>query len=56
MALGPRTLGLNITTIIPELTLAAVIPQLAPYIPLQEASLADAHESARELARAFETH
>jgi FMN-dependent NADH-azoreductase len=53
MGLGARTLGLDLTTIIPEMTLASSMPQLTEFVPLQEASLAAAHQRARDLAREF---
>ena len=53
LVLGPRTLGLDVSTITPELTLAPVVPQLAAFIGLHEASLLDSHTRARELAGAF---
>lgn len=40
-------LGLDVTALTPELTMAPVVPALAPLIPLHEASLADAHKQAR---------
>lgn len=43
-------LGLDVSTVIPELTLAAYKPALASLLPMHEASLADAHERVRELA------
>ncbi|MDH6622646.1 FMN-dependent NADH-azoreductase [Streptomyces sp. LBL] len=46
----PHTLGLDLTTVTPELTLAPVRSALSGLIPLHEASLADAHEQARRLA------
>jgi FMN-dependent NADH-azoreductase len=49
--LGPRTLGLDLTTITPELTLAPVVPEMAPLIGLYEASMADSHAQARQLAK-----
>lgn len=49
--LGPRTLGLAVTVITPELTLAPVVPQFADLIGLHEASLADSHARARQLGK-----
>ncbi|MET7730327.1 NAD(P)H-dependent oxidoreductase [Streptomyces sp. NPDC005402] len=46
----PHTLGLDLTTVTPELTLAPHNPAMAPLIPLHEASLAEAHEQAGRLA------
>ncbi|MFD7405251.1 FMN-dependent NADH-azoreductase [Streptomyces sp. NPDC059866] len=43
----PAYLGLDVTTLTPELTKAPVVPALAHLIPVHEASLADAHEQAR---------
>jgi FMN-dependent NADH-azoreductase len=49
--LGPRTLGLDLTIVTPELTLAPVVPELAPFIALHEASMAHSHAQARQLAK-----
>lgn len=46
----PGYLGLDVTTLTPELTKAPVLPQLAHLIPAHEASVAHAHEQARILA------
>lgn len=46
-------LGLEVTTVIPELTMAPHDPALAGLLPLHEASMADAHDRVRELARAI---
>ncbi|MGW6425056.1 FMN-dependent NADH-azoreductase [Nocardia sp. NPDC055053] len=43
-------LGLDITTVTPELTMAPHAPALASLLPVYEASLADAHNRARRLA------
>lgn len=43
-------LGLDVTTVIPELTMAPHTPGLAALLPTHEASMADAHDRARELA------
>lgn len=43
-------LGLDVTTVIPELTMAPHAPTLAALIPKHEASMADAHQRTRELA------
>lgn len=43
----PTLLGLDVTTITAELTMAPVVPMLAHLIPAHEASLAGAHEEAR---------
>ncbi|MDX3585571.1 NAD(P)H-dependent oxidoreductase [Streptomyces europaeiscabiei] len=43
----PAVLGLDVTTLTPELTMAPVAPTLAHLLSLHEASLADAHEQAR---------
>lgn len=45
-------LGLDVTTVIPELTMAPHAPALAALLPMHEASMANAHEAARELASA----
>ncbi|AXK31356.1 FMN-dependent NADH-azoreductase [Streptomyces armeniacus] len=42
--------GLDVTTVIPELTMAPHVTALATLLPKHEASMADAHERARELA------
>lgn len=49
----PHTLGLDLTTVTPELTLAPHTPALSTLIPLHEASMADAHEQAGQLAGAI---
>lgn len=49
----PRSLGLDVSTLTPELTLATVIPAMASLLPLHEASLAQAHERARRIAEKF---
>ncbi|GGU90472.1 hypothetical protein GCM10010182_01320 [Actinomadura cremea] len=43
-------LGLDVTTVIPELTMAPHTPALASLLPMHEASMADAHDRARALA------
>ena len=43
-------LGLDVTTVIPELTMAPLAPALAELLPKHEASMANAHGRARELA------
>jgi FMN-dependent NADH-azoreductase len=43
-------LGLDVTTVIPELTMAPHAPALAALLPKHEASMANAHDRARELA------
>jgi FMN-dependent NADH-azoreductase len=43
-------LGLDVTTVIPELTMAPHAPALAALLPKHETSMADAHDRARELA------
>lgn len=43
-------LGLDVTTVIPELTMAPHAPALAALLPKHEASMVDAHGRARELA------
>ena len=46
-----HTLGLDVTTVTPELTMAPDIPAMAGLLPLHEASLAEAHDQARRLAK-----
>jgi FMN-dependent NADH-azoreductase len=46
-------LGLDLTTVVPELTMAPHTPVLAPLLPMHEASMARAHERARDLAAAI---
>jgi FMN-dependent NADH-azoreductase len=53
MGLGSPTLGLELTTILPEMTLASSTPLLSQFVDLQRSSLAAAHERARDLAREF---
>lgn len=48
-------LGLDVTTVTPELTMAPHAPALASLLPLHEASMAGAHDRARALATAFGT-
>ncbi|MFJ6691754.1 FMN-dependent NADH-azoreductase [Streptomyces sp. NPDC091294] len=48
-------LGLDVTTVTPELTMALHAPALASLLPLHEASMAAAHDHARALATAFAT-
>jgi len=43
-------LGLDVTTVIPELTMAPHAPALAALLPKHEASMANAHDRARALA------
>jgi FMN-dependent NADH-azoreductase len=43
-------LGLDVATVVPEMTMAPHTPSLAEFLPLYEASMADAHDRARELA------
>ncbi|MFF2554990.1 FMN-dependent NADH-azoreductase [Nocardia sp. NPDC058058] len=45
-----RLLGLEVITVIPELTMAPHNPALTPLLALHEESIADAHERARSLA------
>ncbi|WP_217170101.1 FMN-dependent NADH-azoreductase [Streptomyces sp. AC512_CC834] len=48
-------LGLDVTTVTPELTMAPHAPALASLLPLHEASMKSAHDRARTLAAAFDT-
>ena len=48
-------LGLDVTAVIPELTMAPHAPVLASLIPMHEASLAAAHDQARRLAATIGT-
>jgi FMN-dependent NADH-azoreductase len=50
-----KLLGLDVTTVIPELTTVPVAPALAPLLPLHEASMTAAHDKARTLATTFGT-
>ncbi|GAA4550916.1 DsbA family protein [Amycolatopsis samaneae] len=43
-------LGLDVTTVVPELTMAPHTPAMAALLPSHEASMARAHHRARELA------
>lgn len=43
-------LGLDVTTVIPELTMSPHAPTLAALLPKHEASMANAHDRARALA------
>jgi FMN-dependent NADH-azoreductase len=51
--LGPGSLGLDVTFIVPELTLAPVVPAMAELIDLSKASKAKAHEDAASTAKAL---
>jgi FMN-dependent NADH-azoreductase len=53
LILGPRTLGLDVSVITPELTLAPVVPQLARFIDLHKASMVESHAQAHGLAVGF---
>ncbi len=53
VVLGHGLLGLDVTTVIPELTMAPHAPALAQLLPLHEASMTAAHAQARTLATAF---
>jgi FMN-dependent NADH-azoreductase len=46
-------LGLDVTTVTPELTMAPDVPAMAELVPLHQTSLAAAHEQAGQLAEAF---
>ncbi|MEC3995510.1 NAD(P)H-dependent oxidoreductase [Actinacidiphila sp. DG2A-62] len=46
-------LGLDVTVIVPELTMAPHAPAMADLLPKHEASMAEAHRRARELAAAM---
>ncbi|MFC7621659.1 FMN-dependent NADH-azoreductase [Microlunatus sp. GCM10028923] len=46
----PELLGLDVATVIPELTMAREVPALAELVPQHEESMAQAHRRARELA------
>ncbi|MFI1919527.1 FMN-dependent NADH-azoreductase [Nocardia sp. NPDC020380] len=50
-----QLLGLTVTTVIPELTMAPHAPALASLLPLHKASMDAAHEQARHLATTFAT-
>ncbi|WP_019925145.1 FMN-dependent NADH-azoreductase [Nocardia sp. BMG111209] len=52
--LGPGVLGLDVTALTPELTMAPHVPELAALLPLHESSLAEAHARARQLAETLE--
>jgi FMN-dependent NADH-azoreductase len=45
-----HTLGLTVTSVAPELTMAPAVPAMSDLVPLHEASLRQAHEQARRLA------
>ncbi|MFH9551983.1 FMN-dependent NADH-azoreductase [Streptomyces sp. NPDC017435] len=49
----PANLGLDLTTVLPELTMAPHVPMLAPLLPMYEASLTRAHDEARRLGSAL---
>ncbi|RZQ61424.1 FMN-dependent NADH-azoreductase [Amycolatopsis suaedae] len=48
-------LGLDVATVIPELTLAPHTPSLAELLPKHKESMAEAHDRARELAATIAT-
>ncbi|MFE2374255.1 FMN-dependent NADH-azoreductase [Streptomyces sp. NPDC059398] len=48
-------LGLDVTTVAPEMTMAPHAPSLAQFLPMYEASMADAHDRVREIAAAVAT-
>jgi FMN-dependent NADH-azoreductase len=50
-AMGPKTLGLEIHAIKPQLTLAPVVPAMAAFVDLNTASVAESHVEARRLAQ-----
>ncbi|MFE9725428.1 hypothetical protein ACFYQ5_17965 [Streptomyces sp. NPDC005794] len=45
-----QQLGLDVATVVPEMAMAPHTPHLAEFLPMYEASMADAHDRARELA------
>lgn len=49
--LVPGSLGLDVHFIVPELTLAPVVPAMADLIDLYKVSMASAHEEAAAKAR-----
>ncbi|MFF0164070.1 FMN-dependent NADH-azoreductase [Streptomyces sp. NPDC005263] len=49
----PTNLGLDLTTVLPELTMAPYVPMMAPLLPMHEASLTKAHDEARRLGSAL---
>jgi FMN-dependent NADH-azoreductase len=49
--LGPGGLGLDVTFIVPELTLAPIVPSMADLVDLSTASKARAHEDAAAKAK-----
>lgn len=51
--LGPGSLGLDVHFIVPELTLAPVVPAMANLIDLSNASKAKAHQEATDKAKLF---
>lgn len=48
-------LALEVATVIPEMTMAPHTPSLAEFLPMHQASLADSHARARELAATIAT-
>ncbi|MFC8800385.1 FMN-dependent NADH-azoreductase [Promicromonospora sp. NPDC057138] len=51
----PDQLGLDVATVVPELTMAPHSPTLAELLPKHEASMTDAHDRARQLAATMAT-
>ncbi|WP_075732210.1 FMN-dependent NADH-azoreductase [Streptomyces acidiscabies] len=45
----PTNLGLDVTIVLPELTMAPHVPMMAPLLPVHEASMTKAHDEARRL-------
>ncbi|MFD5090100.1 FMN-dependent NADH-azoreductase [Amycolatopsis thailandensis] len=48
-------LGLEVATVIPEMTMAPHTPSLAEFLPMHKASMSDSHDRARELAARIAT-
>ncbi|WP_069768113.1 FMN-dependent NADH-azoreductase [Streptomyces sp. LUP30] len=49
----PTNLGLDLTTVLPELTMAPYVPMMARLLPMHEASMTKAHDEARRLGSAL---
>ncbi len=52
-ALLGNLLGLDVSTVVPELTMVPHAPALASLLPVHQASMAEAHDRARKLAAAI---
>ena len=54
-SIGPKSLGLRIYPVKPELTLAPVVAQMSEFVGLHVASMSDSHTEARRLGKLLAT-